>query len=66
MNYILIPLAVILIAIVALAIVGLREKKREQEYYDGYNAQQIQKFIDIQNAKKKSRQSTPRVPSIKK
>lgn len=66
MNWIWIVLIVILFLIVALAIIGLIEKKRERQFYEGYNKEQIQNYMNIKYAQKKSRQSTPRVPTIKK
>jgi hypothetical protein len=64
MIYIII--GIIVLGIITLALIGLREKKRERQFYEGYNKEQLQNFMNIKDAQKKSRQSTPRVPTIKK
>lgn len=66
MTWIFIVLGIIILGIIVLALIGLREKKLERQFYAGYNKEQLQNFMDIKDAQKKSRQSTPKVPTIKK
>lgn len=51
--------------ITILALIGLRAKKQEQRWIDEYNKESIATFKKAQDAKKKKRQSTPKVLTIK-
>jgi hypothetical protein len=57
---------VVVVGLVALAILGYLKQREDRKFYERYNKKQIQNFMDIKNAQKKKRQSTPKVPTIKK
>lgn len=66
MIYILILVTVVAVSVVILAIVGYLKEKEDRKLYEKFNKEQIQNFMNIKDAQKKKRQSTPKVPTIKK
>lgn len=65
-KFIMILGTVVVVGLVALAILGYLKQREDRKFYERYNKKQIQNFMDIKNAQKKKRQSTPKVPTIKK
>ena len=59
-------IVVVVIGLVVLALIGLKERKKEREYLEKYNQDSIKSFMQGQKNKKYKRQSTPRVPKINK
>ena len=65
MTTILIVIAVILALITALALIGVKAKKREEKLINEWNEEALKTFKQAQANKKLKRQSTPRVKAIK-
>lgn len=58
--------AFVSLIILILALIGLKERKKEREYLKKYNEDSIKSFMKGVKNKKYARKSTPRVPTIKK
>ena len=59
-------IAFVFVCIVILAILGYYQQKRERKWLDKYNQESINSFMNGQKNKKYDRQSTPKVPTMKK
>jgi uncharacterized sodium:solute symporter family permease YidK len=66
MKFIMILGIVVVAGVVILAIIGYFKEREDRKLYEKFNKEQIQNFMNIKDAKKKKRQSTPKVPAIKK
>ena len=65
-KFIMILGIVVVVGVVALAILGYLKEREDRKVYEQYNKEQIQNFMDIKTAQKRKRQSSPKVPTIKK